>query len=167
VINCQPITAKVPKDRQAEKKKKLRVQLFGGPEPHTLPKADASKPISPKPRKDADEDQREGAPAGVRLIAWHDIARLKRFEEIVAETAVHRLVCLTMAATGRPVGAVAARSRCPGRRWLPRTAAFGGRRRGRGGHLSARARRRAKSMCVSAGLGPIAIDERQIAVAGR
>ncbi len=87
VLRVQPITARIPEEPRPEEK--LRIQLLEIPEATTPAKTEKQTTKT-----------KEKLPPGVRLLAWKDIARLKRFDEILAETAACRLVCLDDASDG-------------------------------------------------------------------
>lgn len=158
VLAVQPITSRIPESPRPEEK--LRVQLL------EIPAAEASA----KPEKtSAGKTKGKALPPGVRLLPWKDIARLRRFAEIVAETAAYRLVCLDDGSDG-PAWSVSWRY---GPLAGPPLAA------GDGSYViaasdgmvvrhSATGEELAKTdVRQPLGSGPVPIDDRQIALAGR
>jgi hypothetical protein len=167
VVKVQPITARIPEKPRPEEK--LRVQLLEVPEPTSPGPATSKLAAGKTEKKAATKTKEKPLPPGVRLIAWADISRLKRFEQIMAETARHRLICLDDGRDGPAWSAPWRHGRLSG---PPLAISDGGclaaGAQGAVVRLNAAGEEVAKTdLRQPLASGPLAVDERQIAVAGR
>jgi outer membrane protein assembly factor BamB len=171
VLEVQPITAQLPEKPRPDEK--LLVQLLDPPPPAAADAAgktaSAKKGTTEKIVKKTPIKKERTLPPGARLLAWKDISRLKRFDEIVADTGAHRLVCLDDVAEG-PVWSAAwkhgpvAGAPLPNKDGGYLVAALGG----VVVHLNAEGKEIATTdLRQPLASGPVAVDERQIAIAGR
>jgi outer membrane protein assembly factor BamB len=172
VVRVQPITARVPETPRPDER--LRVQLLEIPEPTTLAPSAGQSSLGKAEKKAPAKTKEKPLPPGVRIIAWSDIASIKRFDQLLAETALHRLICLDDArlddAHDGPAWSLRWRHGLPA--GPPLAISDGGCLVACAGGSVVRLNAAGEEVARTDVLqplasGPVAVDERQVAVAGR
>ena len=91
-IKVQPITVKLPENPRPDER--LLVQLLDAPAEIAAKPAASKKAAKAAGTGKTAKTKEKALPPGSRVLLWKDIARIKRFDDLIAESAAYRLVCV-------------------------------------------------------------------------